>query len=396
MPQPLPPPRSPVPSRSLGEHPGSLAGDPVDWAGLERILAVRPDNAGDVVMLGPALRALRAAAPRARIDLLASPGGAAAAALLPELDGTLEASPTWQHAGVAPQPDPGVEQDLVDRVRSGAYDAAVIFTSFSQSPWPAAYVCLLAGVPVRLGMSKEFGGALLSTWVPAPEDGMHQVDRSLHLLQRLGFPAADGTDLRLRTTPADEAQAAQVLARHGVQTAYAALLPGASCSSRRWTPGRFAQTARLLAEQGLTPVVVGTEKERALVEAATPPGGAAVVGELGIGGLAALLRGAAVAVTGNSGGMHLADAVRVPLVALFAGTEQEGQYAPRTTQATVLRVPTACSPCRAFTCPFTDRTADAAPPCLDLDPAEVAGAALALADTTRARALPALDERSSA
>ena len=269
-------------------------------------------------------------------------------------------------------------------IRAGRYDAAVILTSFSQSPWPPAYLCLMAGIPVRVGLSKEFGGALLSTWVPAPDDGLHQVDRQVHLLQRLGLPAPDGTDLRVRVTRADEDEAAAVLRAHDVSGAYSAVLPGASCSSRRWPAVRFAETARLLLAQGLRPLVIGTEKERALVEAATPDGAVAVVGELGFGALAVVLRDAAVAVTNNSGGMHLADAVRVPLVALFAGTEDESQYAPRSTRATVMRVATACSPCRTFVCPFTDRTSDGAPPCLDLDPADVVTAALHLTERTAA------------
>lgn len=373
-----------LPAPTLGEHPGALAGPAPDWADLRRILVVRPDNAGDVLMLGPALRQLRAGAPHAHLALLATPGGAAAAALLPELDGTVVVSPTWQLAGEAPAPDPTAELALVERIRAGTYDAAVIFTSFSQSPWPPAYLCLLAGIPVRVGMSKEFGGALLSTWVPAPADGLHQVDRSVHLLSRLGLPEPDGVDLRVRISAQDAAEAQRVLGEAGVGAAYAVLLPGASCSSRRWTPERFRAAADLLHSEGLTPLVVGTAKEAALVAAATPPGGVGLAGRLGLGGLAALLRDAEVAVTNNSGGMHLADAVGVPLVALFAGTEDESQYAPRSTRARVLRRPTSCTPCRAFRCPFTDATHDGVAPCLDLAPHEVLAAVCDLTERTAA------------
>jgi ADP-heptose:LPS heptosyltransferase len=260
----------------------------------------------------------------------------------------------------------------------------VLFTSFSQSPWPPAYVCLLAGVPVRVGMSKEFGGGLLSTWVPAPQDGVHQVDRMVHLLSRLGLPGPDGTDLRVRVTDEDRESAAEALARKGVAGAYAVVLPGASCSSRRWPPERFRAVGAALLDAGLHPVVAGTPKEREMVLAATPHGGTPLIGALDLGGLTALLEGAAVAVTNNSGGMHLADAVRVPLVALFAGTEEVGQYAPRSTDAVVLQRPVACSPCRAFRCPFTGDTDDGAPPCLDVTAEEVARAALGLLERTAA------------
>ena len=84
---------------------------------------VRPDNVGDVVLLTPALRALRAAAPRARLDLLASPAGAAVAAMVPELDGVLTASPSWQQlrrrTGRPPSAGPG-ERELLDRIAPAA------------------------------------------------------------------------------------------------------------------------------------------------------------------------------------------------------------------------------------------------------------------------------------
>ncbi|NHC47293.1 glycosyltransferase family 9 protein [Motilibacter sp. K478] len=329
-------------------------------------------------MLGPALRTLRRAAPEARLDLLASPGGAAAAALLPEVSGTLVTSPSWQRAGVAPAPDPAAEHALVGLVAAGRYDAAVLFTSFSQSPWPPAYVCWLAGVPLRVGMSKEFGGALLSTWVPSPEDGVHQVDRALHLLERAGAGPADGADLRVRVPAAAVESAPHVLRAAGVDphAPYAVVLPGASCASRRWEPARFAAACRLLADAGLTVLVVGTDGERELVEqvaGAAGPGVLALAGRLSLTELAAVLQAATVAVTNNSGGMHLADAVRAPLVALFAGTEEIGQYAPRSTSATVLNRPTACTPCRAFRCPYAHE-------CLDIAPDQVAAAALGLAE----------------
>lgn len=367
-----PPGAGPTPA----EHPGALAGPPIDWAGLRRVLVVRPDNLGDVLLLSPALRALRAAAPTAALTLLASPGGAGAAALLPELDDVLVHSPSWQLAGAVPTPGRDEELGLVDRIADRGFDAALVFTSFSQSPWPAAYACTLAGVAVRAGLSKEFGGALLTHWVPAPADELHQVDRALHLLARLGV-APSGGDLAVTVPPDAAARAAAARARHGHPRGapYAVLLPGASCSSRRYPAERFAAVAGLLADTGLGVLVAGPERERPLVEAvagaAGHPAVLPLVGGLDVPALAALLAGAAVAVTNNSGGMHLADAVRTPLVATFAGTELEEQYAPRSTDAVLLRRETACAPCRAFACPYAHE-------CLDLDPSVVASAALTL------------------
>jgi ADP-heptose:LPS heptosyltransferase len=352
------------------EHPAALAGPPVDWAALRRILVVRPDNLGDVVMAGPAVRALHRAAPGARLDLLAAPAGAAVAPLIPHVDAVLTASVSWQQLDPDEVP-PDADQALIRRVAGGRYDAAVVLTSFSQSPWPAAYLCRLAGVPVRVGESKEFGGAGLTHWVPAPPDGTHQVDRMLRVLERVGVPPA-GAELRLDLPQSARDAAGEALAEHGVAAGepYAVLLPGASCSSRRYPPERFAGVAGLLSEAGLRVVVAGSAGEAELVEQAG--GTRDMAGRLDLPALAALVAGSAVVVCNNSGGAHLASAFGRPVVVLFAGTEQPTQYTPRFTPAAVLTVPTHCAPCRQLRCPYGLE-------CLDIPPRDVAREALRLA-----------------
>lgn len=356
------------------EHPAALAGAPVNWPALRRILVVRPDNLGDVLLTGPALAALRAAAPHARIELLASPGGAAAATLMPEIDDTVVARVSWQQIDGPTGEDRDPDGDLVAELAGRAYDAAVLLTSFSQSPWPAAEVCRRAGIPIRAGLSKEFGGTALTHWVPAPDDGLHQVDRALHLLGRLGIPAAART-LHAAVTAAGRGQARAALAGLGLPSGpHAVLLPGASCPSRRYLG--FREVAAGLGSR-LPVVVSGPAAEEELVRSIADglPRVFPLAGALDVPGLAGLLAGAAVAVTNNSGGMHLADAVGTPVTVLFAGTEDVDQYRPRSVPAAVLGRPVSCSPCRQFRCPF-------ALECLDVPPAEVVAAALDLADTS--------------
>ena len=192
-------------------HPGADRGGPVDLAAARRILVVRPDNIGDVVLLTPALRALRAAAPQACIELLASPAGTAVAAMIPELDGVLTVSPSWQQLTAPPDAagaDAAVraERELLDRLTAGRYDVMLVFTSFSQSPWPAAHLGLLAGIGTRVVHSREFGGGVATHWVTPPPDDTHHVDRSLHLLEAIGVPARGRTPtLRVPDAAYDEA-----------------------------------------------------------------------------------------------------------------------------------------------------------------------------------------------
>jgi ADP-heptose:LPS heptosyltransferase len=323
-------------------------------------------------MLGPALRALRSAAPAARLDLLAAPAGAAAAPLLDSVHDVLTASVPWQDADGRPV-DPDALASLAAGLDNRCYDVAVIFTSFSQSPWPAAYACALAGIPVRAGASREFGGGLLTHWVDDLPDGLHQVDRALELLRRLEISGTDST-LTVSVPPAAVARARDAVGSRRDDRDYAVLMPGASCAARRYPAERFADVARLLAGTGLRVAVAGNEREADLVERVRAGAGAAGIGlpgTLDVPAVAALLRDAAVAVTNNAGGMHLADAVGVPLVALFAGTEREDEYRPRSARAVLLRRPTPCSPCRAFVCPYGHE-------CLDIPADVVADAAVGL------------------
>ncbi len=410
---------NPVTHRDAGRfrHPGADRGGPVDLAALRRVLLVRPDNVGDVVLLTPAVAALRAAAPRARLDLLGSPAGAAVAPMVPELSEVLVASPSWQQL-VAPAPGRAAddaadaareaargERDLLDRIAAGSYDAMLVFTSFSQSPWPAAHLGLLAGVPIRVVHSREFGGAVATHWVTPPPDTTHHVDRSLHLVEAIGAPAR-GTAPSLRVPAAARAEADAVLAaalpdphrggaagRWPADAPFALLVPGASCPSRRYPAARFGAAAAAVAAGGLPVLVAGTAGEAGLVEevvraaAAQPGGGPAGVRALppvGLPVFAALVARAAVALTNNSGGLHLADALGTPVVVTYAGTERRGDVAPRSVPAEVLSVPVPCSPCRQLTCPFHLE-------CLDVTPTDVARAVLRLAGPARGaghRAVP--------
>jgi ADP-heptose:LPS heptosyltransferase len=118
---------------------------------LKNILAIRLDNIGDVVMTGPALRALRQAAPGAKITLMASPGGSQVAPLLPWIEDVITWRAVWQDISQNAPMAPENEFELVNLLAAQSFDAAFIFTSFSQSPHPPAYACYLARIPLRAG-----------------------------------------------------------------------------------------------------------------------------------------------------------------------------------------------------------------------------------------------------
>ena len=370
------------------------------WARARNVLAARLDNVGDVIMCGPALQAVRESLPRARLTLWASPGGAAAATLLPFVDDVLATKVIWQDLGSLPL-DAGRERSLVEELRHRSFDAALIFTSFAQSPYPPAYACYLAEIPLRAGQSKEFGGGLLTTWVRPLPDETHQVDRNLHLLEALGFAVKDRA-LFVTVPPEARESATATLARRGVRlvpplplppkrterarppaagtagaSGYVVLHPAASCPARTYPSSRFAAVGRKLARRlGLRIVLTGTARERELIEriaAEIGPAAVPIAGETTLPELAAVVDGAALVVANNTSIMHVADALRTPSVILFAGTELESQWRPRSTRARLLRRDTWCSPCYGFVCPTHQE-------CLDVPPAEVVEAAIEVLD----------------
>ncbi|MBP7571985.1 MAG: glycosyltransferase family 9 protein, partial [Acidobacteria bacterium] len=222
-----------------------------------RVLAVRLDNLGDVVMTGPAIRALRDRWPDASITLLSSPAGAAAARMLPWIDEILPHRAVWQDASNALPLDPSREQAFIEALAARRFEAAFIFTSFSQSPWPAAYACYLAGIPLRAGHSHGFGGSLLTVQVPPMPDSSHQVDRNAAVVEAAGIAVADRRLDAIAPAGARES-ARRALAAIGIGKGdpFAVVTPGASCTARRYSPARFAEAASSLAGLLSCPVVI--------------------------------------------------------------------------------------------------------------------------------------------
>lgn len=345
------------------------------WADARNILVMRLDNIGDVIMTSPALRTIKENLPHSRITLLASPAGTQAASLLPWVDDVLTWRVVWQDLGRL-EFDPVREWELIETIRDRKFDAAIIFTSFSQTPHPAGYLCYLAGIPLRLGESKEWGGGVLSTEVKSAPDEIHQVERNLRLIESVGFEISDRS-LTIEIPDSARHTATAKLIEHGLtaNAPYLLLNPWASCQARTYPWERFAVAARRLAEITGWPVVVtGVEKDRdrstPLLEALRPHA-IDLIGATNLPELAALIAGARLVLTNNTSTMHLADATRTPSVILFAGTDYESQWKPRHSLSRLLRQPTSCSPCYGFTCPYNLE-------CLDIPLEKVVAAGLEL------------------
>ncbi|CAN5222118.1 glycosyltransferase family 9 protein [soil metagenome] len=307
------------------------------------VLLVRPDNEGDVLLAGPAVRAVAASA--RRVTLLCGPRGEQAARLLPGVDDVV----VWRHPWIDPEPPPVDRRDilgLVDRVAGARVDEAIVLTSFHQSPLPTALLLRMAGVAVIAAVSEYYPGSLLDVRHRVDDD-VHEVERSLSTVATLGYtlPPGDAGGLAVR--------------RVGVAPAvfdgpYVVVHPGASAPARAWGPDRNAALATALADQGRRVVVTGGPGERALTARVAGPGRPGVVdlgGRTDMAALAEVLAGAEVVVVGNTGPAHLAAAVGTPVVSLYAPTVPAARWRPWGVPHELLHVDVPCAGCRARACP---------------------------------------------
>ncbi|MEU6426458.1 glycosyltransferase family 9 protein [Microbispora sp. NPDC046973] len=308
-------------------------------------LVVRPDNAGDVLLAGPAVRAVAAGA--REVVMLAGPHGRAAADLLPGVDRVLE----WRAPWIDPDRMPMTSEHaarLVEQVRAVGPDVAVIFTSFHQSALPTALLLRLAGVPWIAAISEDYPGSLL--------DVRHVVDESLDVPEperMLGLARAAGFDL----PPGDDGRLAVRGPLPDVEhltgpPGYVVVHPGTTAPARAWPAERWAEAVEALLAAGERVVVTGSPGERALTAMISGPaldlGGATTFAEL-----AAVLAGASAVVAANTGPAHLAAAVGTPVVSLFAPVVPAARWAPYGVPAVVLGDQNApCRGSRARICPI--------------------------------------------
>lgn len=320
------------------------------------VLVVRLDSAGDVLLSGPAVRAVAAGA--AEVTYLCGPRGRAAAALLPGIDHLVVHRAPW----IDPDPEPvsktavdGLVADLAAR----GIDAAVILTSWHQSALPTALLLRMAGVPTIAAVSDDYPGALLDVRHRVDDD-VHEVLRALSTVATLGFELPEGDDGRLRLRPLPPGPQ--------LEAPYVVVHPGASVPARAWAPGANAALVEALVGGGRRVVVTGGPDEAglaAVVAGAVRPGVVNLGGRTDLAGLARVLAGADAVVVGNTGPAHLAAAVGTPVVSLFAPTVPASRWAPWGVPTVLLGdLEIACAGCRARTCPVAGH------PCLSSVPVQ--------------------------
>jgi ADP-heptose:LPS heptosyltransferase len=356
------------------------------WHTARRILAVRLDNLGDVLVTTPAIHAIKASLPAARLTLLTSPVGAQVARLNPDVDDVIVYEAPWMDPWQRLPQNSLREQRMMAMIRERHFDGAIIFTSFRQSPLPAAYLCYLADIPLRLAASIDGPGSLLTTRHKHPERMMHEVERGLDLLSAIGI-ATNKFDLVLQVPDTALGNVFDLLSAHGFdqECPLVVVHPGCSMPARTYPWEMYAQVIDLLVERlNATIVITGTEGERALVEQLLERvqedhrrATLACAGMLPFPEVCALIEAADLTITNNTGPMHVSAAVKTPVVALFALTNPPEQWGPWRVPHRQLYHDVTCRICYNRICPYGHE-------CLRLvTPAMVVDSAMELLRETR-------------
>jgi heptosyltransferase II len=312
---------------------------------VSRLIVRAPNWLGDAVMALPALAAVRRAF-EARTLVLAAPGPVAAI--------FAERTPA------APDEILTIDRDReLEQLRAARGDALLLLTNSFGSAW----IARRSGIPERWGYRAAGRGFLLTRGVPRPKGKVHQIEYYLALARGLGIAVPELAEARpeLQPTPAASARADTLLAAAGVDPAatIVGFAPGAAYGqAKRWPPNRVAQVIAALANAGVTSVLVGARDDRPAaraIESTLPPGTRVVdlIGRTSVRELIGVVARCAAFVSNDSGAMHVAAALGVPLTAIFGPTDERAT-APAG-NADVIRRDVFCRPCMLRDCPIDHR-----------------------------------------
>lgn len=318
------------------------AGIPVLAPGA-RIVVRTPNWLGDAVMAIPAIAAVRTAWPEARLAIAAPRG---IAPLFRERTGA--------------RPDEIVDADprgSADALRRGRFDAAILLPNSFRSAWLARG----AAIPERWGYAGGFRRWMLTRAVPRPAGRVHQAEYYAALVRGLGIEVVN-TSPRIEAAPGTIERAVDLLRAEGVSEGQqvVGLAPGAAYGhAKRWPPARVAELiGRLTREQGVTCLLVGAAGDRPAgreIESALPPGTRVIdlIGRTDLRLLVGVLARCAAFVSNDSGAMHLAAAVGVPVSAIFGPTDERVTAPVGDHDVLVHQV--FCRPCMLRECPIDHR-----------------------------------------
>ncbi len=309
---------------------------------LDNILVIKLRYMGDVLLATPTLHALKAASPQGRLTVAVNRGTEEVLLGNPDVDELL----------VLDKGPLTTQWRFVSDVRQRQFDTVVDLTDGDRS----AFLSWMSGAPVRIGFNEEHRWrGLCYTEVIRPMPGVvHRIDRDLEALKPLGVPAQSNVP-QLWLTREEENGADRLLDRFGIQRSQpiVVLQPGARYWFKAWPPERFAELAdRLTADYGCQILIGGSQQDLGVarqIQEASKSTLVAMAGQATLKEFAAIVKRASLFVGNDSGAMHMAAALGVPLVALF-GPSNPAEWGPRGARTEVLYKGLDCRRCFHPTC----------------------------------------------
>lgn len=306
-----------------------MSTEPIE-PGPHRILVVNLASFGDALLATPAIGALRAAYPQARIDVLTTPIGAAIFAMCPAVDRIIKfPKELFDRPAAAARPDRLLTvARLAGRLRAGRYDAVALLHHLTTRFGALKFRGLLAasGAARRAGLDNGRGTFLTHR---APDYGFGvrtEWQYGLDVAATLGA-RVDGVRPSIVIPDAARLGASRLLEQMRIREPYIVIHPGVGgySQARAWPAERFAAMASRIHETTGQPiVVVGTEDEAARARVvAEQPGAVNLIGQTSLPDLAAVVERAALTIGSDSGVAHLAAALDRPLLAIFGPSNSE-------------------------------------------------------------------------
>jgi len=317
------------------------------FAGVKKILIRSPNWVGDAVLSLPAVSSVCGKVPEAEVIILAKPWVGDLFGEHPGIRGVISYRSPGVHEGVWGR------WRLSRELKQERFDLALHLPNSLES----ALISLLAGIPRRAGYNTDGRGILLTHRVPV--NGRikqeHQVDYYLHLIRSLGIESEDRIpSLHISQERKKEAEGF-LKSVSGGSGPFVGISPGAQYgSAKEWFPERFGELAlRISGEIGARLLILGSSGDRAAASRIEEIAGSAAVdlcGKTTLGQALALIARCRVFVTNDSGLMHAASALAVPLVAIFGSTDPR-RTGPLGRHSRVVFKALPCAPCLKTECP---------------------------------------------
>jgi heptosyltransferase-2 len=320
----------------------------IEFKNIKRLLIRSTNWIGDAVMTTPAVRAIRKSFPNTHISLLAKPWVAPVFKNSEHIDQLLIYDDEGRHKGISGK------FRLARDLKKYRFDAAILL----QNAFEAAFITFLAGIPLRIGYNRDARQMLLTHAIPCSNNikNEHQTKYYLNILKGIEIEA-ENQDLYLKLDQNDRSRSEQILHENGISMddTIVGINPGATYGpAKQWPYDRFARLAdRVQTFSESRVIIFGGPDDKDLGERISkkmlrPP--VDLSGKTSLGEAMALIEKCAIFITNDSGLMHVAAALNVPLVAIFGSTNPVAT-GPLGINSRVVQIPMECSPCLKPECP---------------------------------------------